>query len=694
MQSAELLQLLREFLNNPSAEFRPSQFESIITLLDNHCRLLLVQKTGWGKSVVYFLATKILRKRGRGTTLLISPLIALMRNQILAAKKIGICARTINSSNQNQWHEIVNETLTDKVDVLLISPERLANSEFREKVLIPISNRLGLLVVDEAHCISDWGHDFRPDYRRIVRVIQSMPSGVPVLATTATANNRVLKDIQEQLGDSLIISRGPLDRPGLCLQNINIPDKAARMAWLAKYLPKISGNGIIYTLTVKDACQVADWLKLKGINVSSYYGDLPNKEREQLENALLENRIKALVATTALGMGFDKPDLAFVIHFQRPGSVVHYYQQVGRAGRAIPESFGILLEGEEDEDIIDYFIKSAYPPFAHVEEILRALETADDGQKILEIEKKINIPRSQIKKTFKILETEDPSPITRIEGKWHLNPINYTYDNNKKEALIAIRKREQEKMIEYVKSAKCLMEFLRRELDDPEAGSCGQCAICRGVPLLPETYDDMAVEEASRFLRKKESEIKPRSKWPCDALKEMGWTGNIVKSLKHEKGRALCKWGDAGWGKMIKEGKQVLGRFDDSLVDAATEMIMERWKPEPFPQWITYVPSLEHERLVPDFSRRLAKKLYLPLIPCIRKTRKTQPQKLMRNSYQQAKNLSGVFCVIDNMVIDKPVFLVDDMVDSRWTMTIVSALLKEAGSGPVFPFALSTTYSK
>ncbi|MCD4783388.1 MAG: RecQ family ATP-dependent DNA helicase [Candidatus Eremiobacteraeota bacterium] len=694
IQKIRLLNLLRIFLDDPKADFRPGQRKIIELLLNKREKILLIQRTGWGKSIVYFLTTKILRDQNSGPTLLISPLLALMRNQILATKNIGLRADTINSSNTNQWRQVKENVLANKVDILLISPERLANSDFRKEILLPISNRVGLFVVDEAHCISDWGHDFRPDYRRIVRILQAMPPNVPILATTATANKRVIKDIWTQLGKNLHVFRGHLMREGLCLQNIKISDKACRMAWLVKHLSDIEGSGIIYVLTVKDACRVADWLKMHDIDAHAYYGALNSDERERLESALLNNRVKALVATSALGMGFDKPDISFVIHFQRPGSVVHYYQQVGRAGRAIKKSYGILLEGEEDQDITDYFIKSAFPPRAHIKEALDALEHAEDGLSITEMEREVNCSRTQIRKVMKILETETPSPVSKIEKKYYANPVEYEPDRKKIDALIRIRKEEQAKMAEYMESKQCLMEFLARELDDPHAKKCGQCAFCRGKPLIPETYDNGLVKDALTFLKRIDFILNPRKSWPRDALAEMGWTGIIDHPLRLKPGRALCMWGDAGWGESVRRGKQVDGRYSDSLVDAAVEMVLKRWHPIPFPGWVTCVPSLRHPVLVPDFARRLARRLGLKFVPCIEKVCHTTPQKLMQNSYQQAKNLLSAFRVKSWNGMDGTVLLFDDMVDSRWTLTIIGAMLRESGSGPVFPLALSTTYSK
>ena len=685
----DALSLLQTALNNPNAEFRTGQWEAISELIENQSRLLVVQRTGWGKSIVYFLATKLLRDKKAGPTLLISPLLSLMRNQISAAERIGIKAATINSSNKEDWEIVKNQLLANQIDILLISPERLANEEFRETILLPISNKIGLFVVDEAHCISDWGHDFRPDYRRIVRILQALPQNIPVLATTATANNRVVDDIIAQLGSNLRISRGELTRESLQLQNVKLPSPAARLAWLAEHLPNLPGSGIIYTLTVRDAQRVANWLQTQNINAKAYYGDLQTEERESLENQLLNNEIKALVATTALGMGFDKPDLGFVIHYQRPGSVVHYYQQVGRAGRAVEQAFGILLSGDEDDEITDYFINTAFPPQFHTQQVLTALNTADEGLSVPELEKTINLSKGQIDKVLKLLALESPAPVAKQGSKWYATPINYQPDNEKITRLTQIRYNEQQIMRDYQSSQECLMAFLAGELDDPNPTNCGKCAVCLGRTLLPETFSSSLINQAVLYLRRSNQIIEPRQKWPPgQAFPKYGFSGNIKANLQAEEGRALSLWGDSGWGELVKLGKYENDYFDGALVQGAFEMI-QRWQPQPFPTWVTCVPSLNRPVLVPNFAQRLAAKLNLPFHPIVQKIRPTKQQKEMNNSYQQAYNLDGAFEIEHWAGIKGPVFLVDDMVDSRWTFTVITALLRQAESGPVFPLALA-----
>ncbi|MFP4100607.1 RecQ family ATP-dependent DNA helicase [Coleofasciculus sp.] len=685
---AQALSLLRQALNNPTAQFRDGQWEAIASIILARSRLLVVQRTGWGKSIVYFLATRLLRNSGAGSTLLISPLLALMRNQIVAAERININAATINSSNPEEWKQINTQLQAGIIDILLISPERLANEDFRQTILLPISQRIGLFVVDEAHCISDWGHDFRPDYRRIVRVLQALPQTIPALATTATANNRVVNDIITQLGANLLVSRGTLTRKSLQLQTIKLPSPAARMAWLAEQLPNLPGSGIIYALTIKDTERVADWLNQQGIHAQAYHAALTHEQRLTLEDQLINNQIKALVATTALGMGFDKPDLGFVIHYQRPGSVVHYYQQVGRAGRAVEQAYGILLSGDEDQEITDYFIQTAFPPEAHVQEVLNALEQAEDGLSVPQIEQHLNLSNGQIQKVLKLLSLESPAPVTKQGSKWYATPVFYQPDTDKIQRLTQIRRQEQTRMLDYMNSRECLMTFLARELDDPQPTPCGKCAVCLGRPLLPETYSLNRVNQAIQYLRRSDQIIEPRKQWASKALPSYGFSGKIRDNLRAEPGRALSLWGDAGWGELVKQGKYHNHYFDDALVQGAFEMI-QRWHPQPFPTWVTCVPSLHHPQLVPNFAQRLAHQLQLPFQPIVRKVHQNQPQKQMGNSYQQAHNLDGVFDVNSWQGMKGAVFLIDDIVDSRWTFTVIASLLRRAGSGLVFPLALA-----
>jgi ATP-dependent DNA helicase RecQ len=633
------LKLLRTAVGSPTAEFRSGQWEAIERLLRRE-RLLVVERTGWGKSIVYFLATRLLRESGAGCALLISPLLALMRNQIAAARRIGVRAETINSANVDDWPAVQGALRKNEVDILLISPERLSNEDFVTHCLLPVAARVGLFVVDEAHCISDWGHDFRPDYRRIVRILRALPGNVPVLATTATANDRVVADLLSQLGPHLVAIRGPLTRESLTLQNIPMPSKAARMAWVADHVPRLPGSGIIYTLTVRDAQVLSEWLQSRAINAKAYHAQLPAPERVHLEEQLLRNEVKALVATVALGMGFDKPDLGFVIHFQRPASVVHYYQQVGRAGRALAEAYGILLCGAEDDDIADYFIHTAFPTADEVNGVLTALRESATPLKISTLGHQSNLRRGKLDKVLEFLLLESPSPIQKTENGYARNPVPWQMPKERIDRITALRRHEQDKMREYVGSRQCLMRFLSSELNDPGAGRCGKCANCRAETRLSTEVSTELAELASAFLGNVELPIYSRKMWPPGLTFEKEH-GKLQEEFQLQSGRALCRWGDPGLGDLVRHGKQQSGWFSDDLADAAAKFILERWRPQPRPQWLTCVPSQRHRGLVPDFAERLALTLGLPFIECIHKVRETEPQKTRQNSYQQVRNLEN-----------------------------------------------------
>ncbi|HYH53068.1 MAG TPA: RecQ family ATP-dependent DNA helicase [Solirubrobacterales bacterium] len=674
--------LLEQALGS-EATFRPQQFEAIRALVEQRGRVLVVQRTGWGKSIVYFIATRVLRGDGLGPTILISPLLALMRDQVTMAEKLGVRARSIDSSNRERWDEIEAELIADEVDLLLVSPERLANQRFTEKTVPAIPKGIGMFVVDEAHCISDWGHDFRPDFLRIRSLIRHLPPGVPLLATTATANNRVITDVEGQLGPDLEVFRGALARKSLHLQVIELSDQAERLAWLAMYLDSVEASGIVYTLTVRDAIRVSAWLKEQGIDAPPYFGSLGNEERLRLERALRNNEVKALVATVALGMGFDKPDLAFVVHFQRPTSVVAYYQQIGRAGRGIDRAEVVLLTGREDDEIAEYFISGAFPPEQMMRDVLSAVED-HDSVSVKKLETMINARHGEIDQALKILEVEDA--VVKQNGGWSRTVNRWEADHERIEKVTATRYEELERMQEYADTGECLMLYLTKELDDPAADRCRRCANCT-EPFLPVASDPELVQEAIFFLKRAYRPIEPRKQWPPHLGNPRG---NIPQQHRLEEGWALAIYGDAGWGRQIREGKAE-GAFSDELVEAVAAMIENDLRPGPAPTWVTSVPSKSHPELVPDFARRLADHLDLPYREALAKSRDTAPQKQMENNVQQARNVLGAFAAQPTEIMEGPVFLVDDMVDSRWSLTVCGVVLREGGSGPVYPIALGET---
>lgn len=669
---------------NPEAEFREGQDEAIRRLLDGDRRLLVVQKTGWGKSFVYFIAVKLLREAGFGPALLVSPLLSLMRNQMAAAERMGVRAATINSDNFEDWPAIERDVAQDKIDILLISPERFANDRFSSTILDDIAARISLLVIDEAHCISDWGHDFRPHYRLIERIVRHLPRSVRLLATTATANDRVMADLENVLGPGLDRLRGELSRPSLTLQSIRMDGQAERMAWIADTLRQLPGHGIIYTATVRDADMLSAWLRHCGFDCPAYTA-ATGDDRERIEQALLDNRVKALVATTALGMGYDKPDLAFVIHYQMPGSVVAYYQQVGRAGRALPSAYGVLLCGEEDARITEWFIDSAFPTRDEAREVLNALESDDDGLSVPEIQQRVNLRQSRIVKTLDLLALESPSPVAKVGSKWQLTPamVDASFFE-RADRLTALRREEHREMQRYLElEFGRHMEFLVKSLDGDAAGI--------GPPPLPPLDSTVAAETVARaveYLRRTNLPIEPRSTWPPGGLRQFGLKGRITEDMRPRPGRALSAIGDSGWGERVRIERARDGRFSNDLVAAAVAMV-RAWNPDPPPQWVTFVPSLRRPRLVAELAEAVASALGLRFHTALERIADGPEQSAFRNSSMKAKNIDAKFAAVPGPLPEGPCLLVDDIVDSRWTITVTSCILKKAGCGDIWPMALA-----
>ena len=688
MSAPPLEDHLRTMLG-PTARFREGQRQAIEAVIDEASRALVVQRTGWGKSLIYWIATRVRRDTGHGPTLIVSPLLSLMRNQIAMAARLGLEAVTINSGNVGEWRDVEARLANDEIDVLLISPERLANEGFTSRVLPAIERTIGLLVIDEAHCISDWGHDFRPDYQRIGRLLPLLGPTVPILATTATANDRVVADVAAQLGEHVAVIRGPLGRDTLRLDAIPLADQAERLAWLAENVPRLPGSGIIYCLTVADTERVARWLQTQGIDARAYNGAMPQPDREALEDALIANEMKALVATVALGMGFDKPDLGFVVHYQRPGSAIAYYQQVGRAGRAVERAYGILLSGREDDEIADYFLRTAFPPAERMRELLAALDGVESAS-IGRFQRAVNLTRGQLDQALKQLELD--GALAKSGGRWTRTGEPWQPDEERIARVTATRRAELEQMQAYVTTDGCRMAFLTGLLDDPATAPCGRCANDVGKGM-PQTVDPVLVRSAIDYLRRSLRPIEPRKRWVEGAegvgADGGGGAGSTVIAQPNEPGIALCVAGDAGWGREIVRARGGVGRFPDGLVVAATRAIRDQWRPDVPPEWVTSIPSQTAGGLLTGFATALAEELGLPYVACLTSTADGRPQAAMQNSVLQLENARAKLGLDAGAVRPGAVLLVDDLVDSRWTLTVAGSLLRAAGSGPVLPFALA-----
>ncbi len=682
-------------LAGPSAVLREDQWAAIDALVSGRRRVLLVQRTGFGKSAVYFVATALLRRAGSGPTVIVSPLLALMRNQVQAAAGAGIRAATINSANVGEWAQITAQVSAGEIDVLLVSPERLNNPEFRDEVLPELAATCGLLVVDEAHCVSDWGHDFRPDYRRIRTFLAALPDGVPVLATTATANARVTTDVAEQLGRDALVLRGPLDRESLRLGVIALDTEAERLAWLGDHLDDLKGSGIIYTLTVAAAQEVAGYLRGVGHAVAAYSGRTEDAEREQAEQDLLHNRIKALVATSALGMGFDKPDLGFVVHLGAPPSPIAYYQQVGRAGRAVDSADVLLLPGVQDEAIWRYFASLAFPPEDQVTRVLDALRDADRPLSTAALESRVDLRRGRLEMMLKVLDVD--GAVKRVKGGWTATGQDWAYDAQRYRRVAQARADEAAAMREYAGTNVCRLEFLRRALDDPYAAPCGRCDTCTG-PWYDASVPASSLDQARAHLARPGVAVEPRRLWPTGgSALGVPVSGKIAPAEAAEPGRAVGRLTDLGWGGRLRD---LLGGADRDVPDDVFQAVvatLAAWDWSERPVAVAAVPSRMRPRLVGSLARRLAQVGRLADLGDLDRVGGGPPGAgEQSNSVQRLASVWDAFAVpVEAMTalssVDGPVLLVDDLVDSGWTMTVAARTLRLAGARSVLPFALATT---
>ena len=685
---AELTEHVR-LLAGPDAMPRPEQIEAVTAVVADRKRTLLVARTGFGKSAVYFSATKMLRARGWGPSIVISPLLALMRDQVAAAEKLGLRAETINSSNVDDWGEVEDALLADEVDLLLIAPERLANPGFRERVFAMMLARPFALVCDEAHCISDWGHDFRPDYLRLRHVIDELPSWPPILATTATANQRVTDDVASQLGSNTVVLRTSLDRESLHCSVIELADDAERLAWVAEHLGEIDGSGIIYALTVDQAQRAADWLGQCGHDVAAYSGSTAPEDRERLEARLRNNELKALVATSALGMGFDKPDMAFCIHLGMPPTPIAYYQQIGRAGRGIDHAQVIALpRPTEDERVWAWFESVSLPDEEVCQRVLRELDVSRPTS-IPKLEVAVNMGRSRLSTLLSILDVQ--GAIRRIKGGYVRSSEPWSYNAELAERLRQLRADEADQMRGYASHGGCRLRYLRELLDDDQAADCGRCDRCVEKPRW-NAVPPPQTQSAREHLRGNDIGVEPRRQWATNLDEPKG---RIPKNRQASWGRSLSRIGDGGWSPEIE------ALLDGSRSELSPEMlngivgVLRRWDWETRPGWVCPMPSRQQSHLIEAVAGEIGRLGKLPVHSCLERDPTAGYQSEQANSAYQLANVWGRMTVRPGdlppaPLRSTPVLLVDDNASSRWTLTVAAFALQEAGTGPVLPFVLQT----
>lgn len=703
---SEGLGVLRRLTGNPRADFHPGQWEAIEALVAGHRRALVVERTGWGKSAVYFVAALLQRRAGRGPALIVSPLLALMRDQVAAAERAGVRAAAISSANVTEWGEIRSRLAEGTVDVLLVSPERLVNPRFAAEQLPELVASMGMLVIDEAHCISDWGHDFRPDYRRIRDLVASLPAGVPVLATTATANSRVVTDVAEQIEpadssgdeDGVFVLRGPLARDSLRLGVLDLPRPEMRLAWLCSHLGEFTGSGIVYCLTVSAAEDTARALAEAGHRVKAYTGRTDAEERAELETELKENRVKALVATSALGMGFDKPDLGFVIHLGAPSSPVAYYQQVGRAGRATESADVLLLPGPEDRDIWHYFATSGMPTEERADAVLAALPV-DSALSTAALEARVDIRRSPLELLLKVLAVD--GAVERVSGGWRSTGRGWAYDAERYTRIAAARAAEQDAMERYEHLDSCRMAFLTGQLDDPDSAPCGRCDVCAG-PWYPTDVDPGQQDRARQALDRVGVPVAPRRSWPT-GLDRLGvdLRGRIPAGEQPLEGRVIARLSDLGWGGPLRElltadeqGRPVDAEVPAGLAGACLR-VLAGWDWPQRPAAVVSVPSLSRPRMIASLADGIARAGRLVDLGPLDLAPDAEPLDPHVNSAFRIRDLSARFRVGAGLAAGlgqlggAPVLLVDDVIISRWTMTVAARLLRQAGASGVLPLALA-----
>ncbi|HEY2044669.1 MAG TPA: DEAD/DEAH box helicase [Jatrophihabitans sp.] len=697
-------------LAGDDAMLRDDQWSAIEALALDSRRALVVQRTGWGKSAVYFVSTALLRARGAGPTVIVSPLLALMRNQIAAAERAGIRAATINSTNVEEWSRTYVAITRGEIDVLLLSPERLNNPAFRDNVMPQLAATCGLLVVDEAHCISNWGHDFRPDFRRLRTLLPELPDGIPVLATTATANTRVIEDVRDVLGlgsqgpgradaghgpdvADVLVLRGNLDRESLHLGVLDLNSTPRRLAWLAQHLDDLPGSGIIYTLTVAASQEVANYLRERGHLVAAYSGQTEQAERLAAEDDLINNRVKALVATSALGMGFDKPDLGFVVHFGAPSSPIAYYQQVGRAGRGVAEAQVILMPGPEDQAIWDYFVSVGFPAERQVRTTLAELAGNGGPMSTAALETRIDLPRSRLETMLKVLDVD--GAVRRVAGGWKATGQDWQYDAERYAKVAAVRGAEQASMRDYLATSTCRMRFLREQLDDPGAADCGRCDNCGGMSVETRIAE-AEVQSAASVLNRPGVVIDARRQWPT-AMPGLGVPvrGKIAAAELAEPGRAIARFTDLGYGSRVRAA--LAENAPDAVVPddliAAAVKVLAAWDWEERPAVVISIGSHRRPTLVGDFARRIAE---IGRLPYIGEVAQVGPSSTGRsNSAQRLKAVwssyeirSDVLAALANAHNKPSVLLIDDCTDSGWTLTVVARSLRAAGAGKIHPFVL------
>lgn len=662
-QEAEIL--LREIFKLP--KFYEEQWEAIDKIINGE-RVLLIEKTGYGKSLCFQFPATIFQ----GTTVIFSPLIALMRDQVKKLTVLGISARCINSEQTPEENsQIINDAKQGKVKILYIAPERQENNEWIEATR---QINLSMVVVDEAHCISVWGHDFRPAFRRIINLVNLLPKGLPVLATTATATKRVEQDVAQQIGGDITTLRGNLMRDNFKLFVVNVSSEDEKLIWLGKNIGKLPGSGILYTGTRVDTEIYSKWFDNLKISSIAYNAGLDADSRVAIENGLMDNQWKCIISTNALGMGIDKPDIRFIIHTQIPQSPIHYYQEIGRAGRDGQPSYIILFYNPEDRKLPEAFIEGSRPSIKKYEKVIATIKSELLGER--DIMRRTNLKQNQMRviKSDLIEQGIIREVMINRSKKYEFVPNSQPLNTEVFEELRSAKTKDLDSMIQYVETTESRMKFLCDYLGDISNHTFTNCDNT-GEKKVTVIIPDEWIEKLQKFRENYFPQLEVASKG-----------SNIVQGI------AASYYGVSNVGAALHHSKyEGGGDFPDFLLKLVLKAFRKKFGQEQF-DLVVYVPPTLSGDLVRNFATKIARVLKFPISHNLQKVRQTREQKVFENSYLKSDNVKDAFIFeVPNEVIGKRVLLIDDIFDSGATVKEVGKLLTKLGAVKIAPIVIART---
>ena len=662
-QEAELI--LQKTFKLPS--FYDEQWQTVEKILNGE-KVLLIEKTGFGKSLCFQFPATIFK----GTTVIFSPLIALMRDQVKKLTSLGISAKCINSEQTPEENsQIINEAKQGKIKILYIAPERQENSEWIEATQ---QMNLSMVVVDEAHCISVWGHDFRPAFKRIINLIKLLPEGLPVLSTTATATKRVEQDIAQQIGDNITTIRGYLMRDNFKLFVVKVNSEDEKLIWLGQNIGKISGSGILYTGTRVDTEIYSKWFEHLGISSTAYNAGLDTDSRIAIENGLMNNQWKCIISTNALGMGIDKPDIRFIIHTQIPQSPIHYYQEIGRAGRDGNPSYVILFYNPEDKKLPEAFIEGGRPAIKKYERVINSIKVELLGER--ELMKRTNLKQTQIRviKADLIEQGIIREVMIGKSKKYEFVRDSQPLNTKAFEELRNAKLIDLENMIEYVETTDSRMKFLCDYLGDNTNHTYTNCDNTSEKKIVVKITPDWA-EKLQNFRE---------NYFPL--LDVEGRGSNIVNGV------AASYYGVSNVGAALHRSKyENGGDFPDFLLSLILKAFRKIFGQEKF-DLVVYVPPTSSGELVKNFATKVAQVLKFPISHNLQKAKQTKEQKIFENGYLKEENVSGAFTYLNSQEIKgKNILLIDDIFDSGATIKEIGKILTNFGAVKIAPIVIART---